>query len=247
MEKFFFTLKQQAHLLNLILFLIIVGFVSVKYQKRVLSRFLFGSAILVFLISSTYYLPESLTKSLESKYAPFQSETVSDKNEKVFIHVLGSGFNMDQRLPPTARLGLTALGRLTEGVRIYKTLPNSIIVCSGNSMFEKETQAEVTQQAALQLGVDSNHTVVLSTPATTLEEAEDLKKMFGTNIKLIVVTDALHMPRAISIFSNLGFHPLAAPTNYKVPLGSSSVKVKWLPTVGNIQLMDLVMHEYLGG
>lgn len=66
------------------------------------------------------------------------------------------------------------------------------------------------------MGVDSNRMATLNTPNTTKEEAAAMAALPGTNVKLIVVTDAMHMPRAIKFFTTEGFAPIAAPTNYRI-------------------------------
>ncbi len=246
MQHFLFLLKQQVNILSLLLFLLLAAAVARRFRKRKLTGILLISCVVIFLLSSTAYLPRYLTQTLESKYPPFDTASYPGKSDPVLIHVLGSGYNLDERLPPNAKLALVALGRLTEAVRIYHALPNSTIVCSGNSMLGLKTQAEVTLDAALSLGIDSTRAAVLTTPATTLEEAKDLKKKYGTAVKLIIVTDALHMQRAMNFFKAQGFQPTPAPTNYKIPLSPSAGKFKWWPSTTNIDLTDLVLHEYLG-
>ena len=109
-----------------------------------------------------------------------------------------------------------------------------------------ETQAQVTKRAAIVLGVDSNQLVTLNEPGTTKEEAEQLGKNFNKTSQLVLVTDAIHMPRAMKLFRQEGFNPIAAPTNYKVHEGPKQPEIKWWPSMGNIELMNYVIHEYLG-
>ena len=167
-------------------------------------------------------------------------------NEKVFIYVLGSGYTTDKRLPPNAQIGLVALGRLAEGIRIHRAIENSAIICSGNSSTGLETQAQVTKRAAIVLGVDVDKLETLNTPTTTQEEANDLGKLHEKSIKLIIVTDAMHMQRAIKLFELQGFNPIAAPTNYKVNETQHKEAMQWWPSISNVSLMNYVIHEYLG-
>ena len=171
---------------------------------------------------------------------------VKDAEAKFYIHVLGSGNNYDPRLPANSQLGLAAIGRLAEAIRIHRILKNSIIVCSANSMLGLETQASVTKRAAILLGVDSNRIEKLDTPSTTNEEAEAMHLRYGTAINLIIVSDAMHLPRAMKLFAKEGFRPIPAPTNYRAPLGPKRLGFEWWPSIGNISLMDIVLHEYLG-
>ncbi len=234
--------------INLLIALIVLAFILRKYKKRTLAFILFALAGVFFLLSSTAYLPDYFANKLERKYLPYPL-TGNNDSSKVLIHVLGSGYNLDSRLPANAQLGWCALGRLAEGIRIHRLLKNSTIVCSANAPDSPpglETQAQVTRRAAIALGVDSNQLATLNEPGTTQEEASELAKHYDTNRPLIVVTDAIHMPRAMKLFSKAGFHPVAAPTNYKILEGPVQDNLKWWPSFEKIGLMNYVIHEYLG-
>lgn len=246
MTQFFFLLKQQVNTLSVLMLFLIIAFIAKRYQKPKLATVFFSLSAFIFLITSTAYLPRYLAVNLEKQYPAFSESFIADKSETVFIHVLGSGYSLDEKLPANLKLGPAAQGRLNEAIRIHHLYPNSVIVGSGNSILGLQTQAEVTQQAAMLLGVDSSKTAALTTPATTKEEARDLKKKYGEKIKLVIVTNAIHMPRAMKLFAEQGFNPIAAPVNFKVPDGAKTVKLKWWPSITNMGLTDQVLHEYLG-
>lgn len=247
MDFFLFSLKQQVSLLSLLCFLGLLGAWGLYRKRKRLSRVSFLLFIVFFFLSSTAYVPRFLVGKIEQRYPVFRFESFTSNYPTTLIHVLGSGYNDDDRLPPNAKLALSSLGRLIEGIRIHKMLPGSRIVCSGNGlMVGSSTQAEITRNAAMQIGADSASTVMLKTPATTAEEAHDLLKSAGTRINLILVTDALHMPRAMRFFTANGFNPMPAPTNYRVPKGGRAPMFQWLPKLENLELSDLLLHEYLG-
>ena len=246
MVSFLYDLKGQATVLNGIIALLVIAYIFKRYNKKKAAAVLFICAVLAFLICSTAYLPVYLAKQLEGKYLPLNLPVNNTDTQKIFIHVLGSGYTLDKRLPANAQIGLTALGRLAEGIRIHRSFQNSIIVCSGYSSLGLETQAQVTKRAAIVLGVNADNLETLDYPSTTQEEAKELANKFGKSIRLIVVTDAMHMSRAIKLFKTQGFNPIAAPTNYKVSEGANQEGMKWWPSFGNIGLMNYVIHEYLG-
>lgn len=246
MESVIYFLKGQLTVANGLLALLVLSLIFYRYKKIKWAKILIAVSILLFFLCSTAYLPEYFTDKLERKYSPFIIEQSRFDTGKVLIHVLGSGYSLDERLPATAQLGLPALGRLAEGIRIHRGIKNSEIICSGNSMFAEETQAQVTKKAAIILGVAADELETLDTPGTTQEEADALSGRFNKGSQLIVVTDAIHMPRAIKLFTAAGFKPVAAPTNYKVNEGPSRYKIKWWPAISNISLMNYVIHEWLG-
>jgi len=246
MISFLYNLKGQATVLNGLIILLILAFVFNRYQKRKVALSLLSISILIFLLCSTSWLPNYLADKLERKYSPFNLPINNIDTGKVLIHVLGSGYTLDKRLPANAQIGRVALGRLAEGIRIHRSIKNSVIICSGYSSLGLETQAQVTKRAAIVLGVDADKLETLNTPSTTQEEAKELGRRYDKTSKLIIVTDAIHMPRAIKLFKAEGFNPIAAPTNYKVNEGPEEEGMKWWPSVDNISLMNYVIHEYLG-
>lgn len=246
MISFLYDLKGQATVFNGLLLLLITAFIFNRYRKRKVAIFLVSISILVFLLCSTYYLPHYLVEKSERKYFPINLPVDNIDSGKVLILILGSGYSLDKRLPANAQIGLTALGRLAEAIRIHRSIKNSVIICCGYSARGLETQAQVTKRAAIVLGVDADKIETLNTPRTTGEEAEELSGKYDKSLKLILVTDALHMTRAIKLFKKEGFNPIAAPTNYKVNIGPSQYGMKWWPSYGNIGLVNYMIHEYLG-
>ena len=246
MLSFFYELKGQFTVMNLLAILLIAAFIFSRYKKRIIARFLLSISILILLLCSTPWLPNYLADKSERKYLPYLYPNNFNDTEKVLIHVLGSGYTLDKRLPANAQIGQCALGRLAEGIRIHRLIKNSIIICSGYSPLGLETQAQVTKRAAIILGVETNKLETLNTPSTTQEEAKELSKLYNNKSRLIIVTDAMHMPRAIKLFKAVGFNPIAAPTNYKINEGPSQNSLKWWPSFENISLMNIVIHEFMG-
>jgi uncharacterized SAM-binding protein YcdF (DUF218 family) len=246
MQPFLSQLKGLCTVLNIFIFLLCIAYGCKRWNKKKGCYIFTGMAVVFFLLCATHYVPNYLAVQLEKKCLPFSIASIKNTQQKFYIHVLGSGNNYDGRLPANAQLGVTALSRLVEAVRIKRIVSNSVLVTSANSLLGLETQASVTKRAAILLGVDSNSIEKLDTPSTTNEEAIALKEKYGTNINVIVVTDAIHIERALHAFTKVGFAPIPAPTNYRAPLGRQNSWFNWWPATENITLMDVVLHEYLG-
>ena len=240
------ALKGQLTVLNAIVGLLILAFVFYRYKKTTTARWLAAMAVLIYLVCATAYLPNYLADQLERKYSPFKLSSITSDTTKTLVLVLGSGYTLDKRLPANAQIGLCALGRLTEGIRIHRLIKNSVIICSGNSPEGLETQAQVTKRAAIIMGVNANELQTLDKPSTTQEEVTELGRLYNKKQPLVMVTDAIHMPRAIRLFRKEGFNPVPAPTNYKVNEGPQQEGMQWWPSMGNIGLMNYVVHEWLG-
>lgn len=249
MSALLFHLKGQATVLNLLFFLTLLVFVFRRYKKVKTATVLAVFTLVIFLITSTAYLPAHLTRRLERRYPALDTAQAVNIKGKVYVHVLGSGYSNDKSVPATSQIGPAATGRIIEGIRVFKMFDSAVLVTSGNSMHAENeaTQAQVTKNAAILLGVPANRIETLNTPSTTKEEAQAFADKFGINATVIVVTDAMHMPRAITMFKATGLSPFAAPTNYKVPDLNYDGAFAWWPALKNITLTDLLLHEYLGG
>jgi uncharacterized SAM-binding protein YcdF (DUF218 family) len=202
-------------------------------------------AVILVLVTSTYFVPHLIIKRMEEKFQPFSS-VPEMQDQDVLIHVLGGGYSLSKNIPVNVQLGAPTLGRLIEGIRIHKMLPKSILVTSGYSATGFESQASVVRKTAMMLGVDSTRIEMLQTPSNTWEEADALKQKFGSNRIVIVVSDAVHLQRATAFFRSQGFNVVGAPSSYLVPANTQQKPLKWLPSIRNIELSNIILREHLG-
>lgn len=245
MDLFFNALKGQVNSLNLIILLSVLAFLFYRTHRRRAGTVLTFFTVALFILFSTNYLPGYLIGRLESQHQTFVIGSVN-AGDHIFIHVLGGGYNLDQKLPALGQLSLGSLGRLCEGIRIHKLLKKSTLVVSGNIASGDASMASVIRKAAISLGVDSLRIEMLEAPATTREEAQVFAERFGSRANVIVVTDAVHMPRAMKFFEEEGIRATAAPTNYLIKKDDNPFDLKWLPSVENFLLMDRVWREFFG-
>lgn len=241
MKDFFLA---QANIINILVWIVLLAFVLYRFKKRKAAVGVLIFGVITFYTFSTAWLPRYLAYRLETQYPPLKNAPPTKGGEKIYIHLLGSGYQTDRRLPATAKLCLVAQGRFTEAMRLYRHIDNSVLVCSADGPPGEETQAMIARAAAIEMGADSSRIITLNTPGTTKEEAEDLAKAVGTKATVIVVTDAIHIPRAMKFFKEVGFSPIAAPTNFKALNGSVGVPFKWWPSEENIYISNRVLHEY---
>jgi uncharacterized SAM-binding protein YcdF (DUF218 family) len=214
----------------------IVTYFLKKYKHKMAPYFMIVG-ILLFLVCATNYVPKKLIQSIEKTYSPLLISQLSGE-ENYYILVLGSGAALDARLPASQNLGLVSLSRLVEGIRIFRMLEHGILVTSAATKSDFISQAEITKDAAISLGINAEQIEMLETPTTTLEEALAFKSKFGTFKNIILVTSALHMPRAVEIFKDQGLSVIAAPTEYLYKQDGNSYNGLSLPSVGSISLMN---------
>jgi uncharacterized SAM-binding protein YcdF (DUF218 family) len=247
MQLFIDGLKGQFNSLNIVLSLLIISWLLFLKNKR-MAKVIFISAFILFYFFSTDYLPRSLASMLERKYQPLKKvDTLPlNRDQFIIIHVLGGGYTLDDRMQEVLQLTQESLGRLTEGIRILNELDSSRLVCSGYASSGAKSLGTVFKGAALSLGVDSTRITILDKPSTTVEEARELATRYPTGTQLILVTSAIHMSRAIVIFRQAGFDPIAAPANFLVKEDDNPYHFGLWPAVENLRIMDAVIREFMG-
>lgn len=216
-------------------------------KKRGTGRRLMGLSLAWLLLISTGPVPGALVASLEKQYPPLLVPPSFDEAASIYILVLGAGHTNNPALPVTGQLSGPELGRLIEGVRLQKLVPGSVLVTSGKKGKKNtESQAATVRKAGIELGVPAEQTDTLSFTTNTRDEAQHFQKRFGTKARLILVTDAVHMPRAMMWFQKAGLDPAPAPMNFilKDPPGERPLGL--VPGSDHIENMEKAVHEYLG-
>ncbi|WP_345987964.1 ElyC/SanA/YdcF family protein [Sulfurimonas sp. HSL1-2] len=185
------------------------------------------------------YTPFSglLLAPLENIYPKWQPGS----EQPAYIHVLGSGHDSDARLPLSSQPNPTGLIRTIEGVMIYRQSENAKLIFSGYGGDDPVSNAEVNAAVGMALGVPRKDIIVLTTPKDTDEEAAAAGAVAGDK-QVILVTSAIHMPRAVALFRKAGVNVIPAPTDYKCK------DTRWLqwPSSAGLQLSEHAFHEYLG-
>lgn len=235
-----------------------IGLLARKKQKMLFTYFAIA-ALAVFLLSATPYLPNYLVSSLEHQHLPFEGSNPSSSaltktstdsvvpHSTTHILILGGGHVSDPRLPVNDQISDQALKRLVEGIRIYKMLPNCKLVLSGYSREGiAESHAKVLAETAILLGIPPADALLVETPWNTMHEAIDYHQQFGNQHPLILVTNAIHMPRALMHFNRAGLSPIPAPTGYLVKRDDLYRWYKFKLGVGSMVRLKKAIHEYVG-
>lgn len=194
--------------------------VYLKYLKYSVKTLVF-LYILYILFCTTSYFPKQLIYSIECKQNKIDL-TKLNKENIFYIVILGSTNNQSSRISPFEQLHITSKGRLLEAIKIKKQLKKSIIITLGAPFNSEESNASMMKRAAIEKGILKNEILAIGTPTSTLEEAESVKKILPNEKIIILVTDALHMPRAANIFNDFGYTVIKAPTNYLVKTNKAS-------------------------
>ena len=167
------------------------------------------------------------------------------------IVVLGGGWWPNDQWPSGSQLAESSALRLLEGVRLARALPDVPLLLTG-----ADRQGEIPPvawgyaQAARELGIAPARIQVLDTPVDTAQEARAVRAaLAGTGAarpRLVLVTSAAHMPRAMRHFQAVGLDPIPAPTQHLAGRATGRRLSDWLPSASNLRKTESALHEYLG-
>jgi uncharacterized SAM-binding protein YcdF (DUF218 family) len=165
------------------------------------------------------------------------------------IVVLGGGTYPQAPEYGTPQPGPSSAARLRYGVWLAKQSGLAVAFSGGSGWAAganvKSSEAEVAARVSLE---DYGFTLrwVENQSRDTAENAQmiaPLLKRDGVK-RIALVTDALHMPRAMLEFERTGLVIVAAPTGYVLPTKSNLLQ--WLPTTDGLSGSTRVIHELLG-
>jgi uncharacterized SAM-binding protein YcdF (DUF218 family) len=226
--------------------LLLLGVFFHYNEKRKMAWLSFFLSASLFFAASTSFFPNYLIHQLEGRYPVCDPGQIPVSDEPIPIIVLGAGYGYNEALPPLNRLNITTLGRLVEAVRIYQALPKAKVIGSAGQVNQKVSQAQAIAEGALALGVPPSDSLQLRGALNTWEEAGKFATRFGKGSRVVIATDAIHVPRAMMLFKARGLQPIAAPTNHLIKTEIRLRLFDFLPSTGSLRKTELVMHEYLG-
>jgi uncharacterized SAM-binding protein YcdF (DUF218 family) len=64
--------------------------------------------------------------------------------------------------------------------------------------------------------------------------------------RILLVTSAMHMPRAVGAFRKAGFQVIAAPADFHAGWDQPDILSRWFPNAGNLLYAGLALHEWVG-
>ena len=208
-------------------------------------RVLSVDAVLVLVVG--FGLTNGLLSRLENRYPPFPVEDAArcESFRGATVVVLGQGLGSPE-LPVRFRENDCFRARLAEGAVIAHKIPECHLVVSqggGNSLEEKLAAGAAFRDA---FGFSSNQVSVMTIGRDTSSEAAAAVAIAGTN-RIVLVTSASHMPRAMIIFRAQGADPFPAPCDYRSSPEGSGWGHGHIPfTPQNFLAAERLVHESLG-
>ncbi len=221
---------------NLLLYIALLG---VILKKKKIGQLLLFIAALIFIAFSLLPIGSALTSALESRFPlPILLEEPSG------IIVLAGSENAPLSAARKQPQLKESADRLTTFISLAYQFPSARIAHVGNSRdYQGVSQSDVAQEVILQAGIDPVRVVFVTESRNTCQDAryanDKLKPQEGE--QWLLITSALHMPRAIACFRAVGWNIIAYPTDYRY-----HGPIKVLSLTQNLTNIDAATHEWLG-
>jgi len=232
--------------LNLALLLLLIGTILLWRGRGRIGGAFVTFALIVLLAASMPPVAAALGKSLERQYLPLSVQNAPSTDA---ILVLGGG--IDIKLPPRtdAELGEPA-DRVLYAARLYRAGKAPVVVVTGGNVFahDIESESEFAKRLLEEWGVKPDAIVVEGSSRNTYQNAVETAKIarrIGFE-RALLVTSAIHMPRAMATFRAAGINVVAAPTDFQVVQSRRPVILDWLPSAQALALTTRATKEYLG-
>ena len=230
-------------------------FLSLLFNyKRKASVILIISALFILWLCSTTGFSNLLARSLELKYLPPEEIPVAD-----VMVVLGGG--TESAIPPRTTVEINGAGdRVLYAAKLYRDGKAERILLSGGSIEwlnnGSTTPADDMAAILMDIGIPDYALIIENTSRNTYENALYTREILEEEEieQILLVTSAMHMPRAVALFEKQGFEVIPVPTDFSVTekvTSDSGVDflskfIDILPNASNLSLTTNAIKEYLG-
>ena len=228
--------------------LALVGLILVARRKHggwLLSAVAFGALWLLSCQGTAVWL----ARTAVPQYLPVTVSQLKTQQVQAIV-VLGGGTYPEAPEYGTAQLSPFTAARLRYGVWLARQSGLPVAFSGGSSWAAgtqiKSSEAEIAAQVALE---DYSLTLrwIENQSRDTAENAQLLAPLLKRDgiQRIALVTDAVHMPRAVSEFKRIpGLVITPAPTGYVLP--TKSGVLQWLPSIDGLSGSTRLIHEMLG-
>jgi uncharacterized SAM-binding protein YcdF (DUF218 family) len=230
----------------LLILLMLAAILAVRRNARPLWRWTVLVLVLAIGIVSHPFSAWVAARSLEAQYPPAAATSVLPP-VRALVVLSGGLFAGNQHQGVLAE---DSLMRTTCGARLAHRIAPELIVVTGGRV-NPDTQASAAERMRdllVLMGVDDQRILVEGRAMTTVGNARESRALLGPRgiTRVGLVTEALHMPRAVAIFRGEGFD--VVPLSCEGQAGPSFpwTRSTLLPGPRSAWLVNRAVHEWVG-
>jgi len=238
--------------LGMVVILLAVGLLTRRSPRWV--RICMSASLGILLVASNAWVPAALTRSLEWQFLPLETYPQTE-----VIVVLGGSTASAQY--PRQIVEISSAGdRILYAAQLYHqgVAPN-LLLTGGYIPWLNQREAPANDMAEIlgMLEVPEGALWYETQSQNTYENARFTWKILAEKgiDRIILVTSAMHMPRAAGVFEKQGFEVIPAPADYSITQSDwarlwepnlTTQLFNLLPTVSNMSETTSALKEYIG-
>lgn len=240
-----YIIKQLAFPPSSLLILLLLSFVLRKrWPKVALTSFILGVAGLY--IMSLPITVEYAARALETEMPLTQAQWPSLNQQADAIVILGGGREVNDPAWQSDQPSLMAMQRLRYGARLAKATNLPVLVSGGLHFGQPPSEAQIMADSlAEDFGItarwlegESRTTWENALYTATILQAEGIQRV-------LLVTDAWHMPRSRWSYEQLGFSVTSAPVGFLSGANSRPLN-GWMPESKALWQNTALLNEAIG-
>ncbi len=232
---------------NIALFLLFTTFFLLCRDRVKAAKKLLLITLLALSFISLPIIVYHRTYALESAYP---SKPLSDYEQADAIVVLGG--SIGAKVYPRYEAEETEGSRLLPALRLYNKNKSKLIIVSGGVPYKsidgtERTESTDMKDILMDFGIPKENIIEENRSRNTVENALYVKEIMEAKgiKKILLVTAAVHMRRAMMIFNRVGIQAIPVPCLHK----ASERKYKlgdFIPEVGAMNGMNSLFKEFMG-
>jgi uncharacterized SAM-binding protein YcdF (DUF218 family) len=233
--------------INLVLLLGAAALILAVRKKARAAVWTGAAALVLLLLSATPAVSHAMVRSLERRYLP-----VAPRGSPSADAIVVLGGCLESAIAPRLSAELTdASDRILHAARLYRAGKAPVVVASGGVVpWMSAVRPEAEEMAALlaEWGVLPAAILVEGRSRTTRENAVETERILrarGTR-SILLVTSAIHMPRALAAFRMTGLSVTPSPTDYLVADPVKGAYLDSVPSADSVRLFHVACWEQTG-
>jgi uncharacterized SAM-binding protein YcdF (DUF218 family) len=210
-------------------------------------RFLLWAGTLILLLFSMPLVSNFLMRTLEGASGKVPAMSVGNADAVVVL----SGMMVTVEGAASGEWG-DAIDRFEGGIELFKAGKAPLLVFTrGQLPWQPDAvpEGELLAQRAVLLGVPQSAIRLTAKAGNTADEAVAARALLGakgSGKRIILVTSAFHMRRALFLFEQAGFEVVPFRVDYQVSDKSQLTVLWFLPNAAAFAQSEKALHEVIG-
>lgn len=220
-----------------------IVFVVALLARRKIASLLAVLAVVILWISGTTVFADWLLGTLENEFPPTPIEDLPNADA---IVVLGGGTGDVLTATNTVELG-DASARVFHAAQVFQADKAPLIVVAGGAPEDELPESVAMRRLLIAFGVPEQAILQETQSRNTWQNTLNSKAILQQhNVnRVLLITSAFHMRRAIAVFEAAGIDASPAPTDYRA-IEPNHTFLDWLPHASALFKTTYAIKEHIG-